>query len=211
MERFKRIKKELRAHGATPAQAKGYVSLVKKFERQSAGVGEVHHILPKAEWKRFRRCRWNLVRVHWGLHVALHGYLVSMFPGDDKLLAGLRASTMRRRTDSQKKRRFKDRIVKWYQAHRSAEWISERAGVSPGIVWAWLRSWGVKTRSLSEAFTLPQKEKFKAQIIRWRIAGKTSDWIAKKIKVSQTTIWRWLHEWGVPTRSRLASQILKAA
>lgn len=92
------IQRELRKHGATTEQANSYVNLVRLFEQQSRGEGELHHILPTncGWWKKFSSCSWNITQVRWGHHIALHAALFDIFPDNDRLLSALRATTMRR-------------------------------------------------------------------------------------------------------------------
>jgi hypothetical protein len=72
----KGIKKELVRRGATKEQAEGYITLLKTFEKQSKGEGQVHHALPQncGWWERIAEGEWNKVIVKKHLHVALHAY-----------------------------------------------------------------------------------------------------------------------------------------
>jgi transposase len=205
MNRNSKIVSALTARGATKEQAQQYMALVEMFERQSAGSGEVHHILPRGcgWWKRFGNSNWNQAIVEWRLHISLHAYLCHIFPDNAALYDGLRAATMYRRGAFKKNRKDKSKIIHWYGQGRSATWIAKKVNVSPAAIYIWLRSWGVKVRSNVEAKTSPKKTKYKQQIIDWYREGRPATWINRRIgfRGGANTVIGWLKSWGIKARS----------
>lgn len=197
-----KIVTQLLIRGATAEQARGYVDLMHRFEHESDGEGELHHILPRNSgwWKRFENMKWNLTQVEWHLHIALHSYLCHIFPRNSRLLAGLRMTTLKKRTESIKRLRYKQRILSWYEKGRSAPWIAERVGSSTSLVYGTLRNSGATIRTQSESITSPKKKKFKSWIIEQYQKGNTAASIGKRVGVTGSTICCWLHFWRIAVR-----------
>jgi hypothetical protein len=206
-----KVKRELKKHGATSEQAQTYVDLVRQFERESNGMGELHHLLPGncGWWRKYRNLRkhpWNGVRVDLGLHASLHGYLYFVFPKNKSLHEAIRAVFITRRLAYKKSLQDKQKIIDWYLSGRSAQWISkQKLPGEPGwqSVYNWLKEWGVKMRSNGESNAHPKKERFKQQIIAWYSEGRTAVWITKRIGLtgSANSVLSWLKTWGIKTRT----------
>ena len=206
--------------GAARRQAQDYVRLIVKFEKESRGNGEDHHILPRncGWWKKYEKSKWNLVRVEWTLHIALHAYLSYILPENTRLAAALIGSALRTRKDSVKKLKYKKQVISWRLQKKSARWIANKIGIkSPCSIHRWLRSWGIQPFPPGTIRTSPKKAKFKEQIINWyRDEEKPLLWISKKINITSSVIGTWLDSWGVelrgyidPRKQMFKKQIIK--
>jgi hypothetical protein len=193
------IFEQLLSRGATAAQAGRYINLIRKFERESSGKGELHHILPKNSgwWKRFENTKWNHARVEWHLHIALHAYLAHIFPENNKLLDALRATTMRRHKND----RHRTQIIRWYQNGKTGAWIAKRIGVRACTIINRLHRWGVSVRPSGHSVVAAKLQKQKHKIIQWYVNRQSTMWIAKRVDSSERTIARYLKIWGIKVRS----------
>lgn len=195
-----KVKRELRRHGATSEQAQTYIDLVDRFERGSSGKGEFHHILPKncGWWKQYERVKWNFVRVRWGFHISLHGYLAAIFPRNVRLLRGIRGAAIHRREESQKKRNSRSEITRRYEEGWSASRIGRRWRITPTQVIMWLQEWGIPTRGRRQARHFRKKRKWLKRIIALCKQGRTLKEIRKITDIPTGTVRAWLIEARVP-------------
>lgn len=207
---IKRIIFELVKYGSLRHQALAYVRLIKQFEEESKGKGDRHHILPRgvSRWKKYSKCNWNLVTITWPLHISLHAYLTHVFPENEKLIRAVKATTVRLKTESEKKKKYKNLILRMYSARKSPAKIAERIGVSTGTIWNWLFSWDVKTRDTSESKFHHQKDELKEKVIKMYVNEISASQIGAKLSISHGTIQRWLVSWGIPVRSHLEAGLL---
>lgn len=201
-----RIRAELIKHGATPEQADEYCAMVRKAVDDSKnwdGIVTLHHILPEncGWWCRFRKVKWNLAPVAYPLHVMLHAQLVFMFPLHRSFRAALHIVGMKQWINGDEKViRWREQICVWYAAGKTTTWIAKQIGMHRCTVKKWIRAWRVPMRTLSAACTDPKKAKFKDRIINWYGGGKTLNWIASRVEVSDGTICNWLRDWGIRVR-----------
>lgn len=195
-----KVKRELRKHGATSEQAQTYIDLVCRFEQESSGKGEFHHILPKncGWWKQYEQVKWNFVQVRWGFHISLHGYLAAIFPHSFRLLRGIRGAAIHRREESQKKRNNRSEIIRRYKEGWSASRIGRRWRITPTQVIMWLQEWGIATRGRRQARHFRKKRKWLKKIIALYKRGYTLREIMKITDIPQGTIRAWLIEAKVP-------------
>jgi intein-encoded DNA endonuclease-like protein len=105
-----------------------------------------------------------------------------------------------------KKEMCKEEIIGLYETKKNCSQIGKKFGLDNGTIGRWLREWGVKIRSRSEAVSLSKignkKEMCKEEIIRLYLSGKTTVWIGKKFGLTDSTIGRWLHERHIPIRKK---------
>ncbi len=215
----KKVVLELISCGASRKQALDYIRLIKQFEKQSKNQGEYHHILPRncGWWKMHEKAKWNLARVEWRLHIALHAYLSYVFPKNTRLAAALIGSALRSRKDSGKKIKYKKQVILWRQQKKSARWIANKIGIkSPCSIHRWLRSWGISPFPPGTLSTSPKKELFKEKIINWYSREERSLlWISKQVGITPSVINTWLGSWGIdlrghfdPRKQRLKKKII---
>lgn len=197
------ILKELLKHGATRAQADGYLRLVRQFKKDSRNGGERHHILPKNVkwWKRYERAKWNSIQIEWHFHLALHAYLVKVFPQNDSLGSSLQIISTRKSRDAKGLARNRSRIEKWYASGVGVNKIAERLKVTTAAIRNRMESWGIKRRSNGETQsfkTTKRLERNRDKIIKLYNSGMSAKEIAAKFGVNQQTLTnKYFDDWGV--------------
>jgi transposase len=115
-----------------------------------------------------------------------------------------------------RKSKHKNEIIRLYQAGRNTVQVGKNFGLTSSTIFIWLREWGIPLRTRTEAISLRQvgnrKSKRKDEIILLYRAGKSADQIGKKFGLSESTILRWLREWGFRIRNGgRPVELLKAA
>jgi transposase len=198
-----RIKRELVKRGATLGQASEYVATCKRYERLSKGNGALHHALPKhcGWWKQYQHNKWNLVKIDWALHVALHAYLCFIFPKNSSLSRALGMTASSRRLDSPKKRRHQADVIARYANGETLAQIANSLRVSPTAIKGWILAGGGKMRTNAEAKTRLQRENYEERVVGWYQNGDSVTRIGKRLKISPWVIRRWLLSWGIKPRN----------
>ena len=194
---------ELVNHGATKEQANGYLRLLHQFEKESKNRGEKHHILPRnvGWWKKYGKAKWNSTQVDWPLHLALHAYLVKLFPENDSLGSSLQIISTRKTKDAKGLLKNKAKIEKWYISGVGINEIARRLKVTPAVIRQRMENWGIKRRPNGETqsfHTNKKMEENKEKIIALYKSGMSAKELGKKFGVNQQTLTdKYFHKWGV--------------
>lgn len=105
-----------------------------------------------------------------------------------------------------KKSKYNSEIIRLYLNGKSSEWIGKKFGLSPNTILNWLKEWEIKIRPCGEGVSLAyignKKSKYKTEIIRLYLSGKSSLLIGRKFGLTYGTILVWLREWKIPIRKR---------
>jgi len=199
-----RIRKELtrRANGDRRAVAmwRAYVRFLEGclVLKEHAPGTAVHHILWRAEYPRYIKSKWNLIRLTHEDHTAAAALALAAEPHNENLRQGFTATLRMSGTNQHLAWKPKNpkEVIRLYLSGQSREQLGKRFGVSGWTVCKFLRRVSVPIRTIGEA----QKWRPKniQEIVDMRQKEKMSvETIAKKCGVCRVTIRRLLMEQGV--------------
>jgi transposase len=110
-----------------------------------------------------------------------------------------------------KKKPSEKQLNQWYGIERiNTVEIGKMVGVRAGTVSHWLNEYKIPIRNSAESKFGPSKNPGKEQLREWyEVENKSTEDIAKIIRVGSVSILRWLHEYKIPIRNQDNTRQLK--
>lgn len=204
-----RIRKELMRRASKDTHAlrmwRAYITFLEACPRlaeHTPGTA-IHHILWRAEYPQFKKCRWNLIRLRHADHTAASALMLGAEPHNAKLSAGFHICSKILSipfntwvpTEIQTRE-----IVRLYREGWIPRHIGEKFGRSEAPIIRILKSNGVKIRGISEAIRWNPSESQAKRIVRLYKAGLSTTLIGKNFGFVGPVISRVLKGRGVKVR-----------
>ena len=114
---------------------------------------------------------------------------------------GIQIRPLSETTTGLDKEKHKQEIIRQYESGKSTRDIAKQFDIDSNTIRAWLGTWGVKIRDLSESHCGVNKEDHKKAIIKAYRQGKSTLEIARDLGLADCVIGLWLKGWGIKRRT----------
>lgn len=112
--------------------------------------GDNHHMLWRAEYPRYKKCRWNIIRLTREDHISVHALMVAALPMDLSLRRALKATMMKRsclwRPINLEQLKKLYLLKNWTLAK-----LGRKYSIEPATIARFLRQNGISVRNRAEA------------------------------------------------------------
>ena len=170
----------------------------------------VHHILWRAEYPKYVKSSWNLIRLRHEDHTAAAALALAAEPDNDHLLAGFWATYKLRGGNQQWRPKNSKELIRLYEVNRwSPERLGKKFDAAACVVLRYLKRNGISTRTNGEARRWVPPVSTGKKVIQRYLNGETPSSIAKSVNKSVTGVRRFLRFHEIPLRTRGKSQEIR--
>jgi hypothetical protein len=192
------------------AMWRAYISFLESRPKLSADAPDtaVHHILWRAEYPRYIKSNWNLIRLTHDDHTAAAALMLAAEPRNGKLRDGFRITYKISGNNLRWRPKNPREVIHFYQENRSLKISARKFNVSGRTIKNFLRRHGIKILR-PDGRTFRWRPRNPNNIIRFYEEGQTLVALGKRFNVTEHAVRNFLNRNGVKRRGMSEARFWK--